>query len=93
MKIEIEIPDWVGKEKRAIWIMAGIEAVASKMPWEDFWEVKTGRCSSCGRCCKKISCKHLIDNQCRFSDCRPFSCCIYKSLNIKECTQKFERVY
>jgi len=53
MKIELEIPDWVEEERRAIYIMAGIELVAFKYP-DDKWRVKTGRCNMCGKCCMKF---------------------------------------
>jgi len=51
MEIKIDIPDWVKEENRGIYIMAGIELVAYKLPFEEKWKVKTGRCNMCGKCC------------------------------------------
>jgi len=51
MRIEIELPDWPITEGRGLYIMAGIEPVAIKLP-DQPWQVKTGRCSNCGNCCE-----------------------------------------
>jgi len=50
MKIEIEIPDWAGE--RALHILSGNEAVATKLSDGD-WYVVTERCNRCGKCCKQ----------------------------------------
>ena len=99
MKIEIEIPDWVFEEKRAIHIMAGIERVAYKLPWEDFWNVKVSRCSGCGACCEKLGCDKIIKEpgkdglyRCGEGIKRPFLCCISEPKTIEKCTSKYKRV-
>lgn len=46
---EFEIPEWA-REKRLM-LLAGVELVARKVPWDDFWEVKDNRCTMCGQCC------------------------------------------
>ena len=94
MKIELNIPDWVEQEKGGIWILAGIECAAYKLPWEDFWNIKISRCSGCGRCCKKINCPDLNEqNMCGLAGKRPFLCCTSDPKNIKECTSKYKKVY
>lgn len=95
MKINIEIPDWVKDEQRGIYIMAGSELVASKMPWEDFWKVKVSRCNMCGKCCK--DCRYLNkDNMCNLKAfgqySRPFDCCIAEPRSVPGCTSRMEIV-
>jgi hypothetical protein len=51
MKIEIDLPDWPETEGRGLYLLAGIEPVAIKLPGRP-WQVKTGRCSGCGKCCE-----------------------------------------
>ena len=54
MRIELDIPDWLigeGRQTRGIFVMAGIEPVAIKLP-DQPWQVKTGRCTNCGKCCE-----------------------------------------
>ena len=51
MIIEIELPDWPEEEGRGLYILAGIEPIAIKLPNQP-WQVKTGRCSNCGKCCR-----------------------------------------
>ena len=93
MKIELDLPDWIEEEKRGIWINAGIECVAKKMPWEDFWLVKSSRCSVCGKCCSKIDCPHLTDdNRCRLGTERPWRCSNTDPRNVPECTSKYKKV-
>ncbi len=79
--------------------MAGIEQVAFKLPWEDYWNVKVSRCSSCGECCKKLGCDKLIeepgDNElyrCSEGIKRPYLCCISDPKTIKICTSKYKKV-
>lgn len=52
MKIELELPDWA--DERTLFVMAGLEMVAFKEPNKP-WMIKTGRCSQCGRCCKRLN--------------------------------------
>ncbi len=101
MKIELNIPDWVDEEKRGIWIMAGVEPVAYKMPWNDNWYIKVSRCSSCGKCCLGIrgsltrdkSCQFLNDeNTCSKGVERPWVCCVNHPKNKSYCTVKYEAV-
>jgi MinD superfamily P-loop ATPase len=49
MKVTLELPDWV--EESRLMILAGVELVATKVPWENFWKVKNTRCDLCGQCC------------------------------------------
>ena len=96
MKIELELPDWVAE--RGLHILAGIERVAYKLPWEEKWSVKTGRCSSCGKCCERIGCRYLDEEpggekfRCSEGVMRPWLCCVSKPRNIPECTVRFEEV-
>jgi len=83
LKITLDIPGWVFEERRAIHVMAGIERVAYKLPWEDFWNVKISRCSSCGECCKF---------KCKEDGGRPFQCCVSEPKKIDKCTSKYKRV-
>ena len=93
VKIDLEIPNEMIEEGRAIYIMAGMETIAYKNNYEDFWMVKTSKCSSCGRCCKRIDCPELTeDNLCGKNVMRPFLCCISDPKNIPECTIKYEKV-
>jgi hypothetical protein len=50
MRIVLEISDEYAN-KRLLLIAGSKEAVASKNPWDDFWEVKVARCNNCGECC------------------------------------------
>lgn len=96
MKVELEIPDWVVEEERGIHILAGIEHVASYMPWEKVWKVKVSRCSQCGLCCKKTGCPFLEQRvgetiwNCSKGVERPWLCCIGESKDIAECTSRYE---
>ena len=97
MKIQIEIPDWA--KTRAIRIMAGIEQVAYKLPWEENWKIKVSRCSGCGACCRKLNCDKLIkepgDNElyrCKDGTERPFLCCVSEPTTIDKCTSKYKEV-
>ncbi len=105
MKITLDLPDWIQTEGRGIFVMAGIETVAIKLPGQQ-WEVKTGRCSYCGRCCeghresddfpaqRNGVCEYLTTDGpkkiCSLGLSRPFACSVYRCAKIKECTQKFE---
>jgi len=72
MKIEIEIPDWA--QERAIYIMAGIELAAYKIPGKK-WKVKTSRCNMCGKCCMNLDPKKhpfpVINGRCVYLLKRP----------------------
>ena len=100
MKIELEVPDWVEDERRAIYILAGIENVAYKMPWENFWHVKVSRCSMCGKCCMRIQCPELKKEpgndgkwKCGKDAMRPHLCCTGESSDlIPECTSRYKEV-
>ena len=95
MRIEIEVPDWVLEEERRIDIFAGIEPVAYKYPWDDFWYVKTSRCSQCGECCRKVGCNNLDDeNRCALGVDRPWHCCVSypRGESVPTCTVKYKKV-
>lgn len=64
MKIELELPDWA--EERSIYVMAGIELVAYRLDITLPWQVKTGRCNMCGKCCTglKSHSQPLVDGRC-----------------------------
>jgi len=64
MKITLHLPDWV--DERNIRVFAGIELVA-RCYKDGQWEIKTARCSQCGRCCTNLRPNHpfpIIDGQC-----------------------------
>ena len=93
MKIDIDIPDELIEEGRAIHIMAGMERVAYWLPFEKKWNIKISRCSACGLCCKKISCEYLNEqNLCSLGPERPFVCCIATPRTIPSCTEKYREV-
>lgn len=48
-RTEFEVPEWA--RERKLTILAGVESLATKMPWEDFWLIKNDRCAMCGQCC------------------------------------------
>ncbi len=48
MKIELEIPDWIGK--RTLMLLAGKELVAYRTAGRP-WRIKKTRCNQCGECC------------------------------------------
>lgn len=50
MKVSIDLPDEIVKEKTTLWIVGGIEPVAYFLNGR--WYIKEGRCSQCGECCK-----------------------------------------
>jgi len=106
MKIELDLPEWT--EERAIYIMAGVELAAYKVPFKK-WKVKVGRCNMCGKCCMDLKnhafptidgkCIHLKKRpgnnpewECAFRISRPFGCCVGVSERIKECTEKYEEI-
>ena len=105
-KIEIDLPDWA--DERAVYVMAGVELVAYKLPGKPLM-IKTGRCSQCGRCCKRLNdnfifpvedgrCVHLEKRPaeskylCGLGSFRPVGCSIGMARNIPECTEKFEEL-
>ena len=96
MRIEIDLPDWA--DERAIHIMAGIERVAYKLPWEDWWHVKTARCSQCGACCEKMKCKYLDEEpggekfRCSEGVMRPWLCCVSEFKDKNVCSIRFKEV-
>ena len=98
MKIEIEIPDFIGPE-RIIYIMAGIEKIGYIEPHTRKVFTKVSRCSRCGRCCARIDCEFLVDEpgdnnlyRCGKGMERPFMCCISEPKNIPECTSKYKEM-
>ena len=93
MRINLDLPDWNDLHERRIDILAGIEQIAYKLPWENVWHVKVGRCSMCGKCCAKVECDHLtVDNQCDYAGMRPYLCCTSTPHNIPDCTIRFVEV-
>lgn len=80
MKIELELPDWT--EERAIYVMAGVELVAFREPGKE-WQVKSGRCNMCGKCCMNLREGHpfpVINGRCVYlvkrpgKDCEEYEC-------------------
>lgn len=76
MRIELDLPDWV--DERRIIILAGIELVAEKVPWEEKWKVKETRCNMCGACCMNFTESiyredlfPVIDGTCTFLEKEP----------------------
>lgn len=99
MKIEIEIPDFIGPE-RIIFIMAGIEKIGYIEPHTRKVFTKVSRCSRCGRCCSRIDCpdlkKEVGDNDrylCAKAEMRPYICSISDpGAAIPECTSKYKEM-
>lgn len=50
-KSTFEVPEWAAE--RRILILAGVELLAEKVPWEP-WKVKVDRCNFCGQCCMEF---------------------------------------
>lgn len=91
MKIVLDIPDWPKTDGRGLYLMAGIEPVAIKLPNQE-WKVKTGRCHNCGQCCEgwrdtdmfppqqNGACVYLVNDgpkkMCSLGLSRPFACSI-----------------
>lgn len=105
-QLTINLPDWVEEEHRSIYVLAGIELVAYRVPGES-WKIKIGRCNMCGKCCMNLK-KHvfpLIDGKCVYLQkepgnnpmwrCglgirRPFGCCVGVPQKVPECTEKYK---
>jgi hypothetical protein len=51
-----EVPEWAD-EKRLI-LLAGVELLAQKEPWNNYIELKVERCSRCGQCCMTLAPDH-----------------------------------
>lgn len=71
MKITLDLPDWV--DERNLRIFAGMEPVAIRRPGGQ-WQIKTSRCSQCGRCCTNLGPNHmfpLIHGQCIYLTKQP----------------------
>lgn len=94
MKIEIELPDFVSNDARLL-VLSGVNTVARKKPGEP-WEIKSGQCSMCGRCCP--NCDHLepyaSGYQCGLKLMFPYRCMIVSGvdLGIKECTATWKTI-
>lgn len=100
MKIKLEIDD---KYKDAnLYLMWGMVPIARYKVNKKYWEIKTGFCSQCGRCCKEKKvpfyedgkCKYLVEDpgngiNCSLKSSRPFGCCIADAL-IPTCTVRWE---
>ena len=95
MRINIEIPDDVIEEGRAIHIMAGMERGAYWLPYEGIWHVKVSRCNACGKCCQ--DCEYLKDGKCTLMNSRlgrPFLCCVSEpsAKRVPDCTSLYKEV-
>jgi len=91
--ITFKIPEWVPPQ-RIIHIVAGdYERIGYIEPNTRKVFVKTGRCSRCGKCCKKIGCKKLVFRD-GFWTCddglMPSFCVHGTGKGIIGCTVKFE---
>ena len=67
VNVNIELTDWA--EGRDLFIFADNEEVARKMPDQEHWFVKVGRCDNCGKCCMELGSGvghpfPVIDGQC-----------------------------
>ena len=98
----ITLSAWTNE--RHLYLLAGIELAAHKLHGED-WQIKTSRCSMCGKCCENFTdddylpitngiCDYLVDDGggkkiCSLGSDRPYSCCIGLS-DLPDCTEKFE---
>ncbi len=103
MKIILEVSDWI--DERNLYLFAGIEPVARRLAYKKFWEVKTNRCSSCGKCCENLGrspfgdvgrCSMLKpvgkDGECVMGVHRPHLCSVSQPYDIKECTVKWQPI-
>ena len=95
MRINIEIPDSVIEEGRAIHIMAGMERIAYKLACEDNWRVKVSQCNACGKCCQE--CEYLEDGKCKLMTHRlgrPFLCCVSEPSfkRVPDCASLYKEV-
>lgn len=106
MKIVLEIPDFPGAERRALFVFAGITPIAEKLPGKP-WKIKTGHCSQCGKCCSKFNqelvfppvinkvCLLLEEKgkvkRCSLGVNRPMGCAVTHP-SIEGCTVKYEEV-
>ena len=43
-----------GYEQRNLYLFAGNEPVIRKNKIKDYWEIKTGKCHRCGKCCEQV---------------------------------------
>jgi hypothetical protein len=50
MIVKLEIPDSFSDQRLTL-IAGNKECIATKNPWDNFWEVVTVRCDQCGNCC------------------------------------------
>jgi hypothetical protein len=102
MKIELEIDDkYKDTNLRLFW---GMVPIARRLLKNQYWELKTGFCSMCGKCCKlpnvpfkyeKGSCEFLEESPgngkiCSLKNFRPVGCSQGNS-PLPECTVKWER--
>lgn len=102
MKVVLDIPKWADKHRLVI--LSGLETVAMKEPFEDFWRVKEVRCSRCAECClntppgvehnEEGACIHLLkedeEYRCGLGTLIPYNCV----LGVPEdfCTVTYRRV-
>jgi len=71
MKITIDLPEWA--EERHIYVMAGIELLAHKLPDKPLY-IKTERCNMCGKCCMDLSNRHpfpVVNGRCIYLQKEP----------------------
>lgn len=64
MKIILDLPEWADDQR--ITILAGMEMIAQKAPWETKWHVKDARCNNCGECCMMLNptdIKYAVDEE------------------------------
>ncbi len=105
MRIEVEVPDRSGN--LPVYIFQDRELVAQLMYPHKEWEIKTGICSHCGRCCKQYHDKKellptTIEDGCRNLQQRddgtwwcktyvPISCLLSNTAGIPECKVRFSK--
>lgn len=92
MKVEIDIPDFVPPEMMIHIIAGNYERIGYIEPHTRRVFVKTGRCSRCGDCCRKIECSSLIFKNGFWScgkDDMPVICVIGHGKGIDHCTVKY----
>lgn len=57
MQITIDIPEWA--QERIIYVIAGLELLASKEPGKPLM-IKNKRCVRCGKCCMNVPKNHTM---------------------------------
>ncbi len=98
MKLKNLLPDFAD-DHASLWIVGGDEILARNNGGRG-WEKKVGRCSQCGKCCKK--CPYLKEASPGVFYCKPpqehawqgkpWGCVHGSGESIEGCTIKYKKV-